>query len=93
MTCIQYTGSGSMQSLGKVSNSRRMPAPVQLESLKSSHDDYGLDSVSLVPQGGGGWTNNTGGDKKEEDDKKKTKMEKKEGMNHVYSSVIISLDI
>lgn len=45
-----------MQSLGKIStNARRMPAPAQLRSLKSSND--GQDpTIALVPQGGGGWS-------------------------------------
>ena len=56
-----------MQSLGKIaSTARRMPAPAQLRSLKSSND--GQDpSVTLVPQGGGGWSKDDEKVKEKED--------------------------
>ena len=56
-----------MQSLGKIATtSRRMPAPAQLRSLKSSND--GQDpSVAIVPQGGGGWSKDDEKEKDKED--------------------------
>ena len=56
-----------MQSLGKIpTTARRMPAPAQLRSLKSSND--GLDpSVALVPQGSVGWSKDEEKEKEKED--------------------------
>ena len=43
-----------MQSLGKVSQSRRVPIPANLPSLKK--ENLGNDpTVSLVPSGSSGW--------------------------------------
>ncbi len=57
-----------MQSLGKIAaTARRMPAPAQLRSLKSSND--GQDpTVALVPQGGGGWSKDDERKKEEKED-------------------------
>ena len=57
-------------------NSHCMPAPVQLQSIKRSNDDF----ESLLPQGGGAVGGASGWSKegKDEDDKA-TKPEKREG--------------
>ena len=48
-------GRGGLQSLGKVSSSRRMPNPVALPSLRS--ENAGNDpNISLVPSGMPGCT-------------------------------------
>ena len=79
-----------MQSLGKISNYRCMPAPVQLQSIKSSSIDTSDGNVSLVPHGTSGWNSSN---KDVKDDSKVTKTEKKEGRSCTHIILIIRLKL